>query len=122
MNITTRTQGFEMTRAIDTFVREQLGDALERLQEDIIAVDVYMKDINGPKGGIDKMVLFRVRMRSRQLIATETSHSNLYAAIKNGVRRTKRVIRRQIRKSRRVEKLPLRDVVTQPTSMRVPWI
>jgi len=110
MNITTRAQDFEMTSAIDQFVRDRMHTALGRIDSDVIAVDVYMKDENGPKGGVDKRVIIRVRLRNRQVFAVDTARDDLYAAIEHGVKRTKRVIRRQLRKSRRISRLSSRDL------------
>lgn len=109
MNITTRAQDFEMSNAIDGFVRDQVRTTLQRFSDDVIAVDVFMKDSNGPKGGIDKQVLVRVRLRNRQVIALETAHDNLYAAIKRGSKRIKRAVRRHLRKSQRIQKHRMRD-------------
>jgi len=109
MNITTRAQDFEMSQAIDQFVRDQIRAALSRLSEDIIAVDVFMKDSNGPKGGIDKQALIRVRLRNRHVVALETEHENLYAAVRKGVKRTKRAIQRHLRKSQRIQKQRMRE-------------
>ncbi len=109
MNITTRAQDFEMSNAIDQFVRDQVRAALKRLSEDIVAVDVFMKDSNGPKGAIDKQALIRVQLRNRQVIALETEHHNLYAAIKKGSKRVKQTVRRHLRKSQRIQKQRMRD-------------
>lgn len=104
MNITTRARGFELTPAIERFARDHLRAALARIDEDVIAVDVYIKDENGPRGGVDKQVLIRVSMRNRQQIALVTMHEDMYAAIINGIKRTKRAVRRQMRKARHFEK------------------
>ncbi len=109
MNITTSAQDFEMSDSIDQFVRDQLSAALKRVGEDVIAVDVFVKDTNGPKGGVDKHALIRVQLRNRQVIALETKHEDLYAAIRIGSKRTKRAVRRQLRKSHRIQKLRMRD-------------
>ena len=109
MNITTRAQDFEMSTSIDQFVRDQLRTTLHRFSENILAVDVFMKDTNGPKGGVDKQALIRVRLRNRQVIALETAHENLYAAVKKGSRRTKRAVHRHLRKSHRIQKQRMRD-------------
>ena len=77
MNITTRAQGFEMTPAIDQFTRTRLRAALARIDEGVIAIDVFLKDTNGPRGGIDKQVLMRVRLRNRQQIALVTTHDDM---------------------------------------------
>lgn len=109
MNVTTRTQGFELTSAIDQFVADQVDAMLHRIGDDILAVDVFVKDANGPKGGIDKQALIRVSLRNRQVIALETTHENLYAAIKNGLKRTKRAVRRQLGKSQKIQKQRIND-------------
>ena len=109
MNITTRAQDFDLTPAIDDFARVYLSAALSRIDEDIVAVDLFMKDANGPRGGVDKQVLIRVRMRNRQQIALVTTHEDMYAAIRKGIKRTKRAVRRQMRKARHFEKRSLRE-------------
>ena len=111
MDITARAQGFDLTEAIDGFLRDQLRAAMVRFEEGIQSIDVFMKDTNGPKGGVDKQTLIRVQLRSGQVVATEATHENLYGAIKACVRRSKRTIRRSIKKARQVEKRSLRDVM-----------
>ena len=120
MNISMRAQEFELTAAIDAFARESLVSALERFDHDIVAIDVYLKDTNGPKGGIDKQVLICVRLRNRQLVAINTSHDDLYAAIRKGVHRTKRAVRRNLRRSRRIRKQRLRDLLDAEPLPAVP--
>ncbi len=107
MNITTRAQDFEMTRAIDRFARQQLSAGLDRFSDGIVALDVFMKDANGPRGGVDKQVLIRARLRNRTQIALVSTSDDLYSAIRSGVKRTKRAVRRQLRKARRFDKLRL---------------
>ena len=112
MNITTRAQDFELTRAIDQFARDCLTSSLARIDEELVSIDLFMKDANGPRGGVDKQVLIRVHMRNRQQIALVTTHEDMYAAIKKGVKRTKRAVRRQIRKARSFEKRSLRHMLS----------
>ena len=110
MNITTTARDFEMSSAIDSFAREQLEAMLRPFSDAIISIDVFMKDTNGPKGGIDKEVLIRVHLRNRQQLALQSTHENLYAAIKNGAKRIKRAVRRNLRRSRRPGRFNLRDI------------
>ena len=110
MNITTTTQGFELNDAIDAFVRNRLYVALKRLSVHVVAIDVFAKDTNGPRGGVDKQVLMRVQLPNRQQVVVETTHENLYAAIEKGAKRTKRAVRRHLRKARHIEKQRLRDL------------
>jgi ribosome-associated translation inhibitor RaiA len=99
-----------MSRSIDGFTREQLDAALRHFSDSIVSTDVFMKDANGPKGGIDKEVMIRVCLRNRQQIVLESTHEDLYAAIRNGAKRMKRAVRRNLRRSRRVGRFSLRDI------------
>ena len=122
MNITTRANNFALTAAIDTFVRSELQSAFERLDAEVVTIDVSMKDANGPKGGIDKQVLICVRLRNRQQVALDAEHENLYAAIKVGVKRAKRAVRRTVRKSRRVHRQSLRELLDDEPLPTVPRV
>jgi ribosome-associated translation inhibitor RaiA len=121
MNISITAQGFDLNTAIDRFVRDALQTGLQHFIEDIISVDVYLKDTNGPKGGIDKQVLLKFQLRSRQQLALTTSRENLYGAIKVSVQRAKRAIRRSLHKARRVERQSLRGLAADPAISRMPW-
>lgn len=111
MRISTNSQGFEMTGAIEEFLLNELELAFKRFGGQLISVEVFMKDINGPKGGADKQVIIQARLRNRQRVALETTHTNLYAAIKTGVRKSRRAIQRSLRKTARIERLSLRNAM-----------
>ena len=121
MNISVTVQGFDLNPAIDRFVRDALHSGLQRFSEDIISVDAYLKDTNGPKGGVDKQVLLKFQLSSRRQLALTTSRENLYGAIKVSVQRAKRAIRRSLRKARRVERQSVRGLVADPAISRMPW-
>ena len=120
MNITTRAQGFELSAPIDQFVRSELELALSPFSESVVSVDVYLKDINGPKGGIDKQAIIRVQLRNRQIVAMETTHADLYAAMKTGIKRSKRAVRRSLKKSSRIGKMRLRDLRYDNSMIAIP--
>lgn len=105
MNINVQSQGLDAGQAVDQFVRSALQSALRPFVENVVTVDVHMKDANGPKGGVDKHVVVRARLRNRQVVMIETRHDNLYAAIKAGSKRTRRAVRRHLRRSRHIRKV-----------------
>lgn len=111
MRIGTNAQGFETTTAIEKFIRDEVELKFGPFRDHIISIDVFMKDINGPKGGVDKQVVVKSRLRNRQRIALETTHENLYAALKLGLRKSKRAVRRSLRKSGRIDRLSVRKLL-----------
>ncbi len=98
MNIRINSQGFTLTTGIADNVYERLAWAFRRFAEDVIAVDVYLKDINGPKGGADKQASVRVQLRNQNTVFVDSVRENLYAAIGDASRRAKRAVKRSIKK------------------------
>jgi hypothetical protein len=105
MIISTSSHNILLSGELDRFVSETMHQALDRLGNDVLSVDVFLKDVNGPKGGIDKQVIARLHLRSRRQMVIETVDGSLHAAIRRTAKRAKRSVRRSMRKFRRVEKL-----------------
>ena len=104
------THGFELTAEIDAHVRKQLARNLARAEQNIIAVDVFLGDVNGPKGGEDKKALICVQLTSRLAVRLEVVHADLYAAIALASRKANRAVQRTMRKHKRIEKAGLREL------------
>lgn len=110
MKITVLTKGFDLTPAIDSFTKAHLLGALEDFGADILSVDVFLSDTNGPRGGADKQVLLRVDLSQRLLVTVKSTREDLYVALAVGARRARRSVRRTLRKARRLEKKKLRQL------------
>ena len=109
MIISTSSHNVLLSRELDEFVIGMMRAALERLADEVLSIDVFLKDVNGPKGGVDKQVLVRAHLRNRQQLVIETAGQNIYAAVRRGAKRTKKAVRRSIDKSSRIEKLRVHD-------------
>lgn len=108
MKISVRAQGFELNAAIDTFVQNDIRSTMARFGDEIFSVDVFLKDTNGPKGGIDKQVLLRIQLRGGRQLVLQTTREDLYAAVRVSTKRARRALRRKLRKTRRLDKPGLR--------------
>jgi ribosome-associated translation inhibitor RaiA len=115
MNIKISAQGLRLEAATDVFVREQIFSALQRFEEQVVSVDAFLKDINGPKGGIDKQVLIRIRLRNRQVIATEITRANFRAAVVVVTRKARRAVRRSLKKSQQRHRWRISAGLTEAT-------
>ena len=102
MQIRIQTQGFDLTPAIAAWTHERVAGALERFAHEVSSVDVYLKDINGPRGGDDKLALVRVQSRAAAPVFVESTHSDLYAAIDRSSQRVKRSFRRMLKRRHRL--------------------
>ena len=107
MIISTSSHNILLSGELDRFVGATMQRALGRFSEDILSIDVFLKDVNGPKGGVDKQVIVRLHLSNRRQLTIETEGENLYAAVRRSARRAKRAVRRSLGKSRHFEKLRL---------------
>ena len=110
MNIIVRAKGAELDDRSKRFLVDQTESALSRFSDRIVAVDIFVSDENGPKGGNDKTAVFRVRLTNGHVLTTETTRSEYRAAFVAGVKTTKRIVRRSIKKSATLEKVSFRTL------------
>ena len=114
MNILLHTQGFDLTPAIEAHTRKQLHLHLANFSSYVVSVDVYLRDINGPKGGADMKVLIRANLETRTTVTVEQTRADLYDAVSIATRQAKRAVRRSVSKHRRMEKFALRNMSRLP--------
>jgi ribosome-associated translation inhibitor RaiA len=86
--------------ALQSFARERLNAALRRFRRYVEGVTVYIRDVNGPRGGTDKRVRMIVRLRPSGSIVITEQESNVLAAIAGAARRAAHATKRQLRRRR----------------------
>ncbi len=99
---------------MDAVDRKQIGGSLKRFGDEIISVDRFFKDTNGPKGSIDKQAVLPIRLRGGKQLALLALRADWFAAISVAAKRARRAVRRHLRKAFRVEKVSLRSLVAEP--------
>jgi ribosomal subunit interface protein len=104
MNVRIQTQGFSLTPAIGAWVHEQMRSAVSRYADEIIGVDVFLRDLNGPRGGHDKQAVVRLHLRHNAPMAVTSTYDDLYRAIDDAARRAGRTVRKSVKRKRRIER------------------
>jgi ribosomal subunit interface protein len=120
MNIIVKAHVFSLTPALETAVRERLTRALRRFDDNVVAIEVSLKDVNGPRGGADKQVLVLISLRQGRLVPVEAVHADLYTAIQRSADRARRAVKRALNKRRRINKRALRRLRLLPTAAAQP--
>jgi putative sigma-54 modulation protein len=81
--------------------------AFERFANRIESLSVSLKDVNGPRGGRDKVCMIRVELaKGRQIIVRERSF-RLRRAIGKSIRRTKVLVAHELKRRSRNFTRPL---------------
>ena len=71
---------------------------LGRFADAIHEVHVSLKDINGPRGGVDKRCLVRVKLNRGNDVIVQESAREAYEAVSGALDRTTRTVARELQK------------------------
>lgn len=77
-----------------TYVQRKLGHKLGRFDSAIERVSVRVKDINGPRGGVDQLCRIKVVLRGRPSVIFESRDASLNAAVDGALAGVQRAVRR----------------------------
>ena len=109
MNLIVRVKNLQAEPRIRRFAANSLSRALHRFNEQIIDADIFMQDVNGPKGGDDKHVITRLRMADGKVLTGQSTRDDAYKALSDSIQKVKKSVRRTVRKNRRPQRRPLRE-------------
>jgi putative sigma-54 modulation protein len=100
MKIAIRTRHLLLTPETHDEIRHRIELSLGRVGPWILAVDVTITDINGPKGGPDKLCRLRVRGRGTPRVVIEHLGTDVLATASFAANRAANVILRKIARGR----------------------
>ena len=76
------------------YVQRKLCKKLARFGSSIECVSVRVKDVNGPRGGVDQLCQIKVVMRGQPSVIFESRDSSLNAAVDVALAGVQRAVRR----------------------------
>lgn len=87
MDVQMVAQEFSLTPSLRGHLLRRLRVAFARAQDRAIRVVVRLRDLNGPRGGHDKLCQVSVTMPGRPALVIREVHADMYAAIDLAVKR-----------------------------------
>jgi hypothetical protein len=96
MNVQLRGQGTELSVALRAHAERCLAFALRRFARRIDRVTVWLEDVNGPRGGVDKRCRIAVRLRPNGVAFVAKSATDAYVAIGRAAGRAGTVVARKV--------------------------
>ena len=82
------------------YIRRKLGMQLGKFARSIERVSVRVKDVNGPRGGVDKLCAVKVVLSRLPSVVVQEQRASLQAAMDGALLRTERVVRRSVQRRR----------------------
>jgi len=96
MKVFVRSKDPEVDREVRDHVERRLQFSLGRFSDTIGRVNVRIVDINGPRGGEDKVCRIEVRLRPTGTVFVEDSDAVVTAAVDRAAGRTARAVARTL--------------------------
>jgi ribosome-associated translation inhibitor RaiA len=78
------------------YLRRKLGTKLGKFARGIERTSVRIRDVNGPRGGVDKVCAIKVVLTGLPSVVVDERHASLQAAMDRALQRTERAVRRSM--------------------------
>lgn len=95
-----RGAGMALPAADADYSRRKLERSLGNFVGAIERASMRFEDINGPRGGVDKLCRVKVVLPGLPTVLVEERHRSLRAAVDVALERTKRAVRRSVQRRR----------------------
>ena len=95
-----QTRGLGATKSLHSAVGRILSGTFDRFAPRIRSVQVWLEDVNGPRGGMDNRCRIDVEMRPRGRFTVSAVANNEYAATAEAAIRARETMDRQIKRAR----------------------
>lgn len=92
-------EGVETSDAVEQHVRSKLAGVERRFGDRITVVEVYLKDTNADKGGIDKTCTLEAHPAGLKPVAVEATDADMYTAIHRASRKLGKAMEHRVGRS-----------------------
>jgi ribosomal subunit interface protein len=96
MQIDLKGHGVRFSEALRAHAHRRLAFALSRFEPSLARVRVYLEDLNGPKGGVDKRCRVVLQLANGGQVIAEDASADAYDAISGAVERALRRLTRSL--------------------------
>jgi putative sigma-54 modulation protein len=104
MELELRQKDIVIGQSLQEHIAGYIDAALRRFAGRIYRVTIWLADINGSRGGIDKQCRIAVQLSKGKTIRTENTNTNVAAATYYAVDRAAYAICREIKRRRRISR------------------
>ncbi len=92
------------TSALASYTKEQLKKALASQEDQVLGARVWLSDVNGPRGGVDKHCRFQIHLNGKKSVVVSETSENMYAAIARAARRVSTAVTRRVKRDQRFKR------------------
>tara|TARA_B100001778_G_scaffold198593_1_gene163871 strand:- start:311 stop:718 length:408 start_codon:yes stop_codon:yes gene_type:complete len=95
MLVIVHTQGFSLSRAINRYTEDKVRLAMALYRGKVQRAEVFLSDVNGPKGGRDMQCKIKIKANGFAAICAQDKAEDLYDAISACSKRARRAVEKR---------------------------
>ena len=95
-----RVSGTRIKKDTRSYIRQKLTRTLAKFAQSIERVTVRVKDVNGPRGGIDQLCRIKVVLSRLPSVLVEARNAFLDVAFRSALSRIERAVRKSLQRRR----------------------
>lgn len=96
MQIEIQARDFTLTESLGAYIEQRINFLLSSKYDQIKRIRVCLRDINGPRGGVDKRCQIQISLPRLKDIVIEDTELDLYIAIDRATDRATRTVNRRL--------------------------
>jgi putative sigma-54 modulation protein len=90
----------DLTREDRAYIRHKIDAKIAKFSRPVERVSFRLSDINGPRGGVDKVCRAKVVVSGRPSLVIERRHNSARAAVDGTLDAAERAVRKVLRRRR----------------------
>ena len=111
MEINIRARGFDLDDETREMILRRTTFALDAFRDSVGAVSIYLLDLNGPRGGVDKLCQINAEVGGRTQLAVIQQNTTIAGAVNNALRTIKYRVADSLRRERPPDTQSIRAAV-----------
>lgn len=115
MQLDIQALNFSLTSALKHHIRRRLGFALSSISEQMRHVTIRLSDINGPRGGKDKLCHVHIALNGVSDVVIEDTETDMYNAINRAIDRAGRTVSRRVGRQREMNRARISQELSSPS-------
>lgn len=104
MEISVDSQRVTLPRRGTSALRQRIGQGFARVASGVKRLHITLKDINGPRGGRDKVCVLRAELADGGEVIVVDRSEKLRRALFRSLRRGRRLVRREVQRRRSLQR------------------
>ena len=82
MQVLIHTSNVTLSKQARKLIKNKILSSLQRFDNGVKQVDLYLKDVNGPKGGVDKECTINIKADNQNLLIVRSKAASIFSVVK----------------------------------------